>query len=171
VTRVRAELPSDHERVFAINAAAFGRPDEARLVSALRSSASPRISLVAEVDAEVVGHVFFSPVTIESPSAAPPVAGLAPVAVDPEHQGRGAGSKLVRAGLRRCPARGWRAVFVVGDPAYYSRFGFVRAAPMGFTYDERFDPVLQVIELTPGALDRCRGRVRYHPAFAETGTG
>ncbi len=168
---IRADSSSDYERVHAIHAAAFGRPNEAQLVTALRSQASPTLSLVAETEDGVVGHVFFSPVTIESPRNAPPLGGLAPLAVDPEHQGKGIGSALVRAGLQQCPQRGWQAVFLVGNPAYYSRFGFVLAMPMGFNYgDPFFDRALQLIELTPSALRGCHGRVRYHDAFGQTET-
>ncbi len=77
MTEIRPERPSDHDRVCAIYEAAFGRPNEARLVTSLRRSARPRISLVAEIDSEVVGHVFFSPVTIAPPAAELAVAGFA----------------------------------------------------------------------------------------------
>lgn len=166
---VRAEREADHPRVFEIHRAAFGQPDEAELVETLRRAAEPRLSLVAEEAGRVIGHVFFSPVGVEPPGPgreAPPACGLAPVAVDPAHQHRGTGSRLIREGLRRCREQGWRAVFVVGDPAYYGRFGFALAGPRGFTYgDPHFDPVLQVLELEPGALAGCRGRVRFHAAF------
>lgn len=171
MARVRAEHPDDHRRVAEIHERAFGGPEEARLVASLRVAARPQLSLVAERDDAVVGHVFFSPVAIEAPGA-PAAAALAPVAVHPEHQKRGIGSALIRAGLRGCPERGWQAVFLVGSPDYYRRFGFVLAAPRGFSYgDERFEPVHQLLELTPGVLAGYRGRVRYHPAFAESGTG
>jgi putative acetyltransferase len=168
---VRSERPFDHERVFAIHEAAFDRPNEARLVSRLRAAASPQLSLVAELNGRVVGHVFFSPVSLEAESGGPGLAGLAPVGVDPEYQGRGVGSALVRAGLERCPDLGWEAVVLVGAPAYYSRFGFVLGAPLGLHYEsEAHDPVFQVLELRPGALHGSRGLVRFHDVFAETDT-
>jgi predicted N-acetyltransferase YhbS len=168
--RVRTERDSDHERVAAIHEAAFGRPHEARLVAVLRAAARPRLSLVAEIDGRIVGHVFFSPVSIDAP-AAPPAAGLAPVGVDPPAQGRGVGSALIREGLRRCPDLGWQAVFLVGNPAYYARFGFVLAAPLGLRYRSAdYDRVFQVIELGAGALRGGRGQVHLHGAFDETGT-
>lgn len=165
---IREETPADQARVDRIQEAAFGQPQEAALVRALRVSAHPQLSLVAEVGGEVVGHVFFSPISVEGPAPSPVAAGLAPLAVAPDAQGRGAASALVRAGLEACPALGWQAVFLLGDPAYYSRFGFVLAAPLGFHYEnELFDSAFQVIELAPGALADCSGWVRYHDAFAE----
>lgn len=169
---IRPESSPDHERVFEVEAAAFRRPNEARLVDTLRALAHPYLSLVALSEGEIVGHIFFSPVELEGRPDAPPIAALAPVAVDPAHQGKGVGSALVRAGLEGCAAHGWRAVFLVGNPAYYSRFGFVLAAPRGFTYQSRdFDAVFQVIDLGPDSLDGCAGRVLYHSAFAEAGRG
>ena len=161
--RIRLELPAAHADVDAIVEAAFGRADEARLVAALRESVEPRVSLVAEVS----GHVFFSPVRIEPESAnAPAVCGLAPLAVRPGLQRQGIGAALVREGLERCADLGWRAVFVLGDPAYYSRFGFVLAAPLGFRYEsEAFDSAFQVLELAPGCLAGRAGRVHYDEAF------
>lgn len=169
---IRAEEKSDHARVFEIQAAAFGRRNEADLVEMLRTSAHPQISLVAEEQGQILGHIFFSPVEIESSQDSPSVAGLAPVAVDPAHQRRGIGSALIRAGLHGCRELGWQAVFLVGNPAYYSRFGFSLAFPRSFTYgNPLFDSALQVFESHPGVLAGCRGRVRFHAAFSQTGCG
>lgn len=165
---IRPERPSDTARVDEIQRAAFGQADEARLVEALRERAKPYLSLVAELSGELVGHVMFSPVSIEGSGDPPPLAGLAPLAVAPEAQGRGAGSALVRAGLRDCISLGWQAVFLLGHPAYYSRFGFVLAAEQGLRYEsEAYDPAFQLIELVPDALSGCSGWVRYHEAFSE----
>ncbi len=154
----------------AVQEAAFARPNEALLVSALRSSADLQLSLVAEVDGEIVGHVFFSPVELDSPGGFPPCCGLAPIGVHPSQQGRGVGSSLIRSGLQQCARLGWRAVFLVGNPAYYSRFGFALAAPMGLRYgSEALDSVFQVLELESGALRACSGWVRYDRAFEQTG--
>lgn len=163
---VRDERPDDRRRVFEVQARAFGRADEARLVDALRAATHPHVSLVAVEDGAVVGHVFLSPVTLDAAEPSPPLAGLAPVGVLPERRRRGIGSALIRAALERARAQ-WTAVFLVGDPAYYTRFGFVLAAPRGFSYgDPRFDAALQVLELRPNALTGRSGRVRFHPAFA-----
>jgi putative acetyltransferase len=169
---IRSEVPADRDRVFAVESAAFAQRNEAELVDSLRRSTDPQLSLVATLADEIVGHVFFSPVVIESQRAATPAAALGPVAVEPARQRTGVGSALVRAGLERCSDHGWHAVFLVGNPAYYSRFGFVPAAPLGFHYgDPRFDPVFQVVELKAGALAGCRGRVHFHSAFAAAETG
>ncbi len=177
---IRPERSSDHPRVDEIQRAAFGRNEEAELVTALREPADSILSLVAEIPpvrstdvsassaANVAGHVFFSPVTLEGPGDPPPLAGLAPLAVDAHAQTTGIGSALVRAGLRDCLSLGWQAVFLLGNPAYYSRFGFSLAAPQGFRYEsEAFDGGFQMIELVPGALTGCSGWIRYHPAFSE----
>jgi putative acetyltransferase len=122
---------------------------------------------VAEVGREVVGHVFVSPVSIEGSGSALAAGGLAPLGVAPQAQGRGVGTVLVRAGLRESRSLGWRAVFLLGEPEYYSRFGFVLAAPEGFHYEsEAFDAAFQVVELAAGALAGCRGWVRYPEPFA-----
>lgn len=168
MTSVRIR-PADVDRAFAVVESAFRDRLEADLVNALRRSASPQVSLVAEADGAVVGHVFLSPIAIESDRPAPAAAQLSPVSVLPDHQRHGVGSKLIRAGLSECAAVGWSAVFLVGNPAYYSRFGFQMAAPLGFSYPGPHDPYLQLLELRSGALSGVSGRARFHPAFAEVG--
>jgi len=162
----RHETESDFPRVFETQRAAFDSAVQARLVEIVRACASPSLSLVATVDDELVGHIFFSPVTIESASAFS-AAQLSPVAVRPTHQGRGVGSALIRAGLCHCSSKGWSAVFLVGNPLYYSRFGFEMARPRGLSCGGPHDPFLQVLELEPGAISNVRGHVEFHPAFAD----
>lgn len=165
--RVRPERASDFESIDRIERLAFARADEARLVRSVRTSASWFLSLVAVDDDRLVGHVLFSPVQIVGAIDAPPAVGLAPVAVLPEHQGRGVGSALVHAGLDRCRSMGWTAAFLLGDPAYYSRFGFRLAAAHGLHYGSHdFDSVFQLLELVPGALRDVTGWVEYDRAFA-----
>lgn len=165
---IRPEREEDHPLIDRIQESAFGRPDEARLVRSLRSAASPHRSLVAVEDDRLVGHIFFSPVRIEGPGSGPACTGLAQVAVVPEAQGRGIGDALVRAGLEECRRAGWKAVFLLGNPAYYHRFGFELSAPRGLRYEsEDFDSAFQFLELESRALDGCRGFVRFHDAFSE----
>src|SRR5690606_35916628 len=113
--------------------------------------------------------IFFSPVTIEGSQPAPSACQLAPLAVLPAYQRAGIGSALVHAGLERCRDVGWSAVFVIGDPAYYSRFGFRIAGASGFTYPGPHDCFLQLLELRSGALSGLSGRIRLDKAFAEVG--
>ncbi len=163
---IRPEEPGDHPAVFDVNARAFGSPAEAKLVDELREAASPAISLVAVASGRVVGHVFFSPVDIEGSGKPLRLIALGPLAVLPEHQNRGIGSLLSRAGLEACRDLGCDAVFVLGHRGYYPRFGFSVAKERGLYYDPReLEGAFMVAELRPGALDGCSGRVVYHPAF------
>jgi putative acetyltransferase len=164
--RIRDERPTDLGAIRAVNLAAFDRREEADLVDALRMRAAPIVSMVAEVEGAIAGHIMFSPVTIEGRVDAG-IMGLAPMAVVPARQRRGIGSALVRAGLERCREIGCRALVVLGHAAYYPRFGFVPASRFGIRceYDVR-DDVFMAIELAPGALGRTGGVVRYHAAFA-----
>lgn len=166
---IRSEHASDVQAVDAVVAAAFESRVEAELVVALRRSADPQLSLVAESEGQVVGHVFFSPVGIESGPPGLAAAQLAPLAVAPAHQRTGIGGALVREGLARCRAIGWSAVFLVGDPDYYGRFGFRSAGPSGFSQPGAHDRFLQLVELVPGALSEASGRIALHPAFDEVG--
>jgi len=162
---VRPERPDDHASVRAVNLAAFDTATEADLVDALRAQANPVISLVAEADGAVVGHVMFTPVTwAEHPNLA--LMGLAPLAVAPAHQRQGVGSALVHAGLEACRVAGYGAVAVVGHPAYYPRFGFVRSDRFGIGC--QFDvpsEVFMLAELVPGYLEGRSGTIRFHAAF------
>jgi putative acetyltransferase len=167
---VRPEAAGDEAAIRRVHELAFGRPDEAELVDALRAAAVPLVSLVAvlEAERELAGHVLFSPVSIAGDGEVPPRAAiaLAPLAVVPGRQGQGIGSELARRGLEACRRLGHGAVFVVGNPAYYARFGFLPARPLGLRC--AFDPegvVFQVAPLEPGALAGLQGLVRYRPEF------
>ena len=168
MTTVRAEEEEDYPQVRRAIELAFGQADEARLVDALRTAADPNISLVAVADDRVVGHIFFSPVTIESDRSLFTAMGLAPLAVLPEYQNRGVGSLLVWEGLKQCLMIGHKVVVVLGHPGYYPRFGFTTAKLKGITceYDVPDDHFM-VAELEPGALKGRQGLVKYHPAFNE----
>ncbi len=165
---VRPEWTEDHESVRRVNELAFEQPIEADLVDALRANARPYISLVAVVDEQVVGHIFFSPVSIESESSVFIAMGLAPMAVLPEYQNQGIGSRLVREGLKECQRLGHGIVVVLGHANYYPRFGFTPASLKGLRseYDVP-DEVFMVTELVAGALEGRRGLVKYHPEFAK----
>jgi len=165
---VRTETIEDHESVRRVNELAFARCNEAALVDALRANARPYVSLVAVVHEEVVGHIFFSPVSVESEAGGFTAMGLAPMAVLPEHQNQGIGSQLVREGLKECRRIGQNIVVVLGHPNYYPRFGFAPASLKGLRseYDVP-DEVFMVMELTEGALNGRRGLVKHHPEFSK----
>ena len=149
-----------------MNVAAFPAPDEADLVEALRAEAEPIVSLVAEDDGVIVGHILFSPVTLDGHSELK-LMGLAPMAVLPDLQRGGIGSALVKAGLEACRQLGSIGVIVLGHAAYYPRFGFVPASR--FCIDSEYevpDESFMAMELTPGALAGKSGRARYHAVFA-----
>jgi len=157
---VRAEREGDEADIGRIAEAAFGGVAEANLVDALRAAGQAAISLVAEEAGAMVGHVMFSPLRDPESCLA-----LAPLCVRPDRQRRGIGSRLVRDGLERARDEGWRAVFVLGEPAYYERFGFRPGTAAAFKtpYPPAF---LMALELTPGALAGEAGAVVYPPPFA-----
>jgi putative acetyltransferase len=163
---VRPERSEDHAAVFRVLEGAFGRPGEAELVAAIRPL-RPNVSLVAEWEGEVVGHVYFSPVTVRSEDGDSwPALALGPMAVAPERQQLGLGGLLVRRGLAACRALGETRVFVLGHPDYYPRFGFEPAAPHGLHYrSEAFDAAFFVIALAPDGLAGLAGKVEYASAF------
>ena len=165
--RVRLEEAADHTAVYALNWAAFGTRVEADLVNTLREKPSAIVSLVADLDGQVVGHIMFSEVMLAELPAVK-VAGLTPMAVAPKHQRTGIGSALVREGLKRCEQLGYQAVVVVGHAKYYPRFGFVLAARHGLRceYDVPQDAFM-VVELQPRSLQSMHGLVRYDKLFAD----
>ena len=164
---IRAEKENDQDAVFAVNASAFETQAEATLVDVLREQAQPIVSLVAENQGNVVGHIMFSPIILsENPDLK--VMGLAPMAVAPEHQRKGIGSALVWAGLEQCRHLDFVAVVVVGHTEYYPRFGFSPSSRFGIdTEYEVPEEVFMAVELEPEALSEKTGRVKYHNAFSK----
>ncbi len=157
---IRPVRKRDHSTIHDVIAAAFGRPDEAGMVEAVRAGGQGLVEFAAEVDGALVGHVLFSRMDCQ-PSAF--VAGLAPLAVTPECQDRGIGGALARRGLEACRELGAGGCVVLGSPAYYGRFGFRRAPA---TVDSRFSPLeaFQVLEFVAGAFAEPL-RLAYPPAF------
>ena len=163
---IRAEQDNDQGAVRAVNISAFETPSEANLVDVLREEAHPIISLVAEDDGVVVGHIMFSPVSLPGYPKIK-IMGLAPMAVVQQHQRKGIGSALVHAGLEQCRESGFIAVVVLGHPQYYNRFGFLPSSRFGI--DSQYDvpeEVFMAMELCPDALNGKTGTVKYHAAFS-----
>ncbi len=162
---VRDEKERDRSEVHALNLAAFDTPTEAVLVDRLRKEAQPVISMIALDGERVVGHIMFSPVTLSGHEDLR-IAGLGPMAVEPTYQGKGLGSALVRAGLKRCKEQGYGAVVVLGHPEYYPRFGFAPAARFDICCEyEAPQEAFMSIELESGYFKDAEGTVRYHSAF------
>ncbi len=165
---IREEKPEDIAGIRAVVSAAFARPAEAAIIDVLRQRAEPFISLVAEHEGEIVGHILFTPVTVAGTSESRMVA-LAPMAVAPLFQVRGVGGALVLTGFEHLRLKGITSVVVVGHPGYYPRFGFAPASTFGLRSEYNVpDDVFMACELDPGALHGVQGTISYHPAFRET---
>ena len=168
---IRPETPEDIDVIADLHRAAFNGTAEAELVDAIRRSAHfiPNLSLVAELNGQVVGHVLLSRVDLVPLSGeAIPFLALAPVAVRPMHQGRGIGTLLTRAGLALADARGMEAgVAVLGAPEFYRRFGFVAAEADGIDGLWKAPAgVFQVLPLSAADGDLPEGVVSYPAAFS-----
>jgi putative acetyltransferase len=146
---------------------AFGRPAEANLVDVLRDQVSPLVSLVAEDNGAIVGHIMFSPVSLSGHPTLR-IMGLAPMAIAPERQRKGIGTALVHAGLERCKQLGFGAAVVLGHPAYYPRFGFSSSVCFGLGCEYKVPAnVFMVMELQAGFLRGVSGTIKYHNAFGD----
>ena len=163
---IRPEVAADEEAIAAVITEAFLRAEhsggnEAKIVERLRATGCLAVSLVAIEDERIVGHVAFSPVTIDGQSCG--WFGLGPVACAPSRQRKGIGRALVEAGLDVLRAKGARGCVVLGEPTYYGRFGFSA------------DPDLRLEGVPPAYFQRLTfhdepraGMVKYHPAFENT---
>lgn len=157
---IREEQPADVSAIDFVLQASFPTFAEARLVQLLRNEGALTLSLVAEVDGQIVGHVAFSPVATAHDRQG---VGLAPVAVLDASRRQGIAAKLIPSGLNRCRelSHGW--CVVLGDPAYYTRFGFCPASEFGLHDDYGGGDAFQALELIPGTLPVNGGLVKYSP--------
>ena len=166
---IRIEKPEDAARVRQINELAFGQPLEAALVDHLRENCADAVSLVADDDEGVTGHILFTPVVIDSNGRRVIGMGLAPMAVLPDRQRQGIGSQLVTRGLDLLRERGCPFVVVVGHPEYYPRFGFERASLHGLSsqWEGIPDDAFMVLILDPQAMAGVTGIAFYREEFNE----
>lgn len=167
--KIRAEESKDLEQVRAILRAAFPGDAESKLADVLLAHGKAIISLVAVNDDDVLGHILFSPVTITAPRGSPPSddikgIGLAPVAVRPDVQSLGIGSKLIREGLIRCKELAFDYCVVLGAPKYYQRFGFEKASSFDIQNEHGADDEFMIIKFLPCDVT---GLVKYVSEFAE----
>lgn len=161
---IREVTNEDLPAVLDVERRAFGQETEAQLVRALLAdpSAAPCLSLLADVDGRPVAHVLFTAVTVGTAPVAAAI--LAPLAVLPEAQGQGVGTRLVEDALGRLVASGTALAFVLGDPGYYGRFGFQPAGRLGFAapypIPEAHADAWMVRELRAGTIGQVAGRIR-----------
>lgn len=158
------EAAEDRAAIRQVHQQAFGSDAEADLVDALRDGGLIEVSLVAETDGQVVGHILFSRVSIVTESGKTDALSLAPMAVLPRYQRKGVGSRLVREGLGACEKRGHRIALVLGHPEFYQEFGF--SAELAERIESPFGgEAWMATELWPDALKGVEGRVEFSPPF------
>lgn len=166
---IRPERPGDEEAIAEVNRRAFEGEEEVGIIEAVRGSEYfiPELSLVAEQDGRIIGHIMFSIITlVRFDRPAEKILSLAPMAVDPEMQKKGAGSALVKAGMKKAAELGHMVVVVIGHPEYYPRFGFRQARSIGYDIGmEVPDAAFMVAGLQPDALQDAGGMVQFSPAF------
>ncbi|MEM6257175.1 MAG: tRNA (guanosine(37)-N1)-methyltransferase TrmD [Planctomycetota bacterium] len=165
---IRDAHHEDHDAVDALLRAAFETDAEAKLVQKLREQGDAPIELVAEAPSsagrdQVIGHILFSPISVEGGDGRLRALGLAPLAVEPAWQGRGVGRTLVRQGVRMCEEARAGAVFVLGEPGYYGPQGFETASKHGFGNEYGVDEPFMILPLR-GDLGPA-GIARFAPAF------
>jgi putative acetyltransferase len=161
---IRNEQPRDRDQIRTVTESAFGRADEADLIDRLRAEGVVLLSLVAELHGQIVGHILFSRMTVETAEGPVAAVSLAPMAVLPGHQRRQIGSQLVRHGLAHLTEQGERIVLVLGHEHYYPRFGFSSAKARSLA--NPFPPeAFMALELSEGVLAAIEGSVRYPAAF------
>lgn len=161
---IRCEKVQDEAAVRSVNLSAFSHSEEADLVDRLRHEGVVLLSLVALIGGQIVGHILFSRMWIDTASGSVPAVALAPMAVLAEHQRQGIGGRLIRSGLNRLREREEQIVIVLGHPGYYPRFGFSTAKASAL--ESPFPPhAFMATELSVNALGGICGKVRYPAAF------
>jgi len=169
--KIRREKPEDYSGVYIVNELAFEHENESILVDRLRKSKHfvPGLSLVAELDGKIIGHILFTKLKIlDKKGVVYNSLSLAPMAVKPSYQNLGIGTALVKAGLEKASKQGFESVIVLGHDKYYPRFGFEPASKWKITCPyEVPDEVFMALELVPGALNHVSGKVQYPKEFDE----
>ncbi|HUQ72359.1 MAG TPA: N-acetyltransferase [Planctomycetaceae bacterium] len=160
---IRDEQPGDEAGIRRVHQAAFPTELEGQLIDDLRRAGRLTSSWVAKYDDDIVGHIAFSPVTVGDNQRG---LGLAPLAVRPERQRQGIGGALIRAGVAACRHRDAGFIVVLGDPAYYGRFGFQPASQWQLADEYGGGDAFQALELIPGSIPAAGGLVRYSSEFA-----
>ena len=166
--KIRAEQIRDIDIIREINDLAFKSDAEGKLIDRLRGENIDLISLVAEENDKVLGHILFSPASILDKGKSIEIMGLAPMAVLPTHQRKGIGSALIKEGLNRCIKIGYGAIIVLGHPEYYPKFGFVPSTKYNISCEYNVpEEVFMILELRKDFLKGISGIAKYHPVFNE----
>jgi len=164
---IRREKEEDFKDIYEINKQAFKQKDESELIERIRISKNfvPELSLVAEEDGKIIGHILFSKIKIIGEEEYESLA-LAPMAVLPELQKQGIGGKLIKEGLNKARELGFNSVIVSGHKDYYPRFGFERASKWNIKCPFQVpDEAFMATELNAGALANKSGIVEYPEEF------
>lgn len=169
---IRNELPADTDSirdctVYAFANSELGHNGEAELIERLRAECPEQVSLVAELNGKIVGHILFTPAVIRGTTELATGMGLAPMSVMPDCQQQGIGSQLVESGLQQLRDSQCAFAMVLGHPDFYARFGFEPAHALGITseFDGIPDDVFRVAVLQPN-FSCSRGVAQYHPEFS-----
>jgi predicted N-acetyltransferase YhbS len=166
---IRKEEKKDFKRVYELNRLAFQQENESKLIEKIRNGENfiPELSLVAEINNEIVGHILFSKIKIIGNSVFETLA-LAPMAVIPKFQKQGIGAKLINRGLQEAKKLGFDSVIVLGHDNYYPKFGFKKASTWNIKCPfEVPDEAFMGIELTKEALQNKAGTIEYPDEFME----
>jgi putative acetyltransferase len=165
---IREEESGESQEIRIVIQKAFRQTEEADIVDKLRQNCSNRISLVAVSEDQMVGQILFTPATIQAKKGITVGMGLGPMAVLPEFQRQGIGSRLIRAGLNLIERTKYPFVIVLGHPTYYPRFGFVPASRHGIKseYENAPDEAFMILVLNPVALEGVSGVAKYRSEFA-----
>jgi putative acetyltransferase len=166
---IREEQPGDIKIIRDVNKRAFGQRQEADLVDKLRQNCDDLLSLVALMQNQVVGHILFTPVMVESEDNIVKGMALAPMAVLPEYQRQGIGSELVRAGIEKLKKRQCPFIIVLGHAEYYPRLGFEPASRYGVRSEwEVPDEAFMILVIGEFEMQGGVALARYRPEFAES---
>ena len=160
---IREERPDDIFAVREVNRCAFEQEQESNIVDALRANGGALLSLVATMSDRVVGHIMYSPVTVGDTVNG---VALGPMAVLPEHQRQGIGTKLIEAGNRKIKDAGYPFIIVVGHAEYYPRFGFRPASKYGIKCEwDVPNDVFMVLMLDQAKMQVVSGLAKYRAEF------
>lgn len=165
---IRPENKDDKVDIFNLNNHAFGRNNEALLIEKLRDSDRylPELSLVAELEGNIVGHILFSKVLVGEHV----LLALAPLALIPGKQRNGIENELMKYGIQKAKDLGYIAIIALGNPYKYKAYGFSKASKYGLLapWDEIPDEAFMALELQENALDHINGKVDYGKIFNES---